>query len=188
MISPTKHPLPLYFTFFLGFIWVPVSNASEEFLNILITQTRYQIETAILIPKKPCVVFAAITDFDHLSEFYPELQVSRITKVDKGYITVEQVLGTKLLNIPVTQKVLLKVISDKKKLSLEQITGDFVLYKSIWHVKALKSKSLLYISTEFKLPFFKSLFVSHRVLRKKQLAFVKNLLTQVKERKYAKCE
>ena len=187
MTSPTKRPLSIYFTFFLSCIWTPVSNASEEFLNISITQTHYQIETAILIPKKPCVVFTAITDFNHLSEFYPELQVSRVTKVDTAYITVEQVLATKILNIPVTQKVLLKVVSDKKKLSLEQITGDFVSYTSVWKIEPFKNKSLLSISTEFRLPFFKSLFVSHRVLRKKQRAFVDHLLTQVKERKYAKC-
>ena len=188
MTSPTKHSLSIYFTFFFGCLWALVSNASEEFLNISITQTHYQIETAILIPKKPCVVFTAITDFDHLSEFYPELQVSRITKVDTAYITVQQVLTTKILNIPVTQKVLLKVVSDKKKLSLEQITGDFVSYTSVWKIEPFKNKSLLSISTEFRLPFFKSLFVSHRVLRKKQRAFVDHLLTQVKERKYAKCE
>ena len=188
MTPPTKHSLSIYFTFFFGCLWALVSNASEEFLNISITQTHYQIETAILIPKKPCVVFTAITDFDHLSEFYPDLQVSRITKVDRGYMTVEQVFATKILNIPLTQQALLKVVHDKKKLSLEQITGDFVTYTSLWKVEPSKSKTLLYISTEFKLPFFKSLFVSHRVLRKKQRVFVNNLLTQVKEHKYAKCK
>ena len=101
---------------------------------------------------------------------------------------MEQVFATKLLNIPVTQKVLLKVVSDKKKLSLEQITGDFVSYTSLWKIQPFKNKSLLSISTEFKLPFFKSFFVSQRVLRRKQRAFVDYLLTQVEERKYAKCE
>ena len=133
-------------------------------------------------------MFTAITDFNHLSEFYPELQVSRVKKVDTAYITVEQVFATKLLNIPVTQKVLLKVVSDQKKLSLEQITGDFVSYTSLWKIEPFKNKSLLSISTEFKLPFFKSFFVSHRFLQRKQKAFADHLLTQVKERKYAKCE
>ena len=55
-------------------------------------------------------------------------------------------------------------------------------------IPIFKNKSLLSISTEVKLPFFKSFFVSHRFLRRKQKAFADHLLTQVKERKYAKCE
>ena len=139
------------------------------------------------INKKPCSVFNALTDYDNLTEFYSNLEHSKILDKYQNSTIVEQYFVGKIMNIDIKQKVILKVKYAGYKIIMEQIEGDFVHYRSVWSIIPQKDNTSMTIDTEFKVSFLKNLFVSKASLERKHKTFLENMTQQMDSGLYDDC-
>ena len=100
---------------------------------------------------------------------------------------VEQQFVGKIMNIDFRQKVILKVKYTGYKIIMEQIEGDFVHYRSVWSLTPQKNDTNMTIDTEFKVSFFKNLFVSKASLERKYRIFLENMSQQINSGLYEHC-
>ena len=139
------------------------------------------------INKKPCSVFAALTDYDNLTKFYSNLEHSKILDKYQNSTIVEQHFVGEIMNIDIKQKVILKVKYAGYKIIMEQIEGDFVHYRSIWSIIPQKNYTNMTIDTEFKVSFLRNLFVSKASLGRKHKTFLENMTRQMGSGLYDDC-
>ena len=139
------------------------------------------------INKKSCSVFNALTDYDNLTKFYSNLEHSKILNNYQDSTIVEQHFVGKIMNINIKQKVILKVKYAGYKISMEQIDGDFVHYRSVWSITPQENNTNMTIDTEFKLSFLKNLFVSKTSLERKYRMFLENMSQQINSGLYEHC-
>ena len=139
----------------------------------------HKIALKTKINKKSCSVFNALTDYDNLTKFYSNLEHSKILNKYQNSTIVEQHFVGKIMNFDITQKVILKIEYTGYKIIMEQIEGDFVHYRSVWSITPQKNNTNMTIDTEFKVSFFKNLFVNKANLEKKHKTFLKNMTQQM---------
>ena len=146
---------------------------------------KIRIETEI--HKKPCSVFNAVTDYDNLSRFYSNLEYSKVLKKYHDFVVVEQLFVAKIIGINVKQRATFRIKHTENKITMEQIEGDFVHYRSIWLIRPHKNNTIMTIDTEFKVNFLKNLFIKEASLEKKYTAFIKDMNQQVNSGRYEDC-
>ncbi len=94
----------------------------------------------IHIEASPETVWETLTDYDNLSKTLPKVITSRSFGRNKNDITLEQTGRTGILFFEKTVNFLLNVHEEyPDRISFEQLSGDFHIYKGEWKLETKKS-------------------------------------------------
>ncbi|NTW83504.1 MAG: cyclase [Chlorobiaceae bacterium] len=111
----------------------------------------------IHINASPEKVWTAITDYDNLSSNLPKVISSRIISRDGNEIVLEQTGKTGILIFEKTVHFRLKAREEYlKKVSFEQLDGDFRIYRGEWNIETYPEiqGTVLFYKAEIKPVFF----------------------------------
>ena len=103
----------------------------------LAVQLRTPISTNIL--------WSVLTDYDHLSDFIPNLASSSLIERNGNRVKLNQVGSQKLVGLRFTAKVQLELIEDNSNghLKFHILKGDFRRFEGSWSMQSLKEGSCL---------------------------------------------
>jgi len=84
-------------------------------------------------------LWSVLTDYNRLSEFIPNLSVSRLVGRSGNRVKLEQVGCQKLIGVNFSAKVQLELVEDENEgsLSFSLIKGDFRRFEGAWRMKSL---------------------------------------------------
>jgi len=98
-------------------------------------------------PIKEAVLWDVLTDYDHLSEFIPNLASSTVVARKEGRVQLNQVGSQQLLGLRFSAQVQLELVENRAKgqLNFHMIKGDFRRFEGNWIMRDLeKGTSLFY--------------------------------------------
>lgn len=100
------------------------------------SKRRAHVTAEMVLPVAPEKVWSVLTDYEHLSEFIPLLNQSRITKRDGQELLLDQ---TGTIRFPFYKKDLQVVFRVNEEpmtaLRFKKISGSFVVYDGSWQLK-----------------------------------------------------
>ena len=91
------------------------------------------------------VLWSVLTDYDHLSDFIPNLASSSLIERNGNRVKLNQVGSQKLVGLRFTAKVQLELIEDNSNghLKFHILKGDFRRFEGSWSMQSLKEGSCL---------------------------------------------
>jgi ribosome-associated toxin RatA of RatAB toxin-antitoxin module len=98
-------------------------------------------------PIKEAVLWEVLTDYDHLSDFIPNLASSTVVARKEKRVQLNQVGSQQLLGLRFSAQVQLELVEDRAKgqLKFHMIKGDFRRFEGNWIMRDLdRGTSLLY--------------------------------------------
>ncbi len=98
-------------------------------------------------PIKEAVLWEVLTDYDHLSDFIPNLASSTVVARKEKRVQLNQVGSQQLLGLRFSAQVQLELVEDRAKgqLKFHMIKGDFSRFEGNWIMRDLdRGTSLLY--------------------------------------------
>ena len=98
-------------------------------------------------PIKEAVLWEVLTDYDHLSDFIPNLASSTVVARKEKRVQLNQVGSQQLLGLRFSAQVHLELVEDRAKgqLKFHMIKGDFRRFEGNWIMRDLdRGTSLLY--------------------------------------------
>ena len=98
-------------------------------------------------PIKTAVLWSVLTDYDHLSQFIPNLATSTLLGRAGNTVRLSQVGTQKLMGLRFTAQVQLELIEDpdQSMLRFHLLKGDFRRFEGSWKMQELpEGTSLLY--------------------------------------------
>ena len=98
-------------------------------------------------PIKEAVLWEVLTDYDHLSDFIPNLASSTVVARKEKRVQLNQVGSQQLLGLRFSAQVQLELVEDRAKgqLKFHMIKGDFRRFEGNWIMRDLeKGTSLFY--------------------------------------------
>ncbi|MBI3595298.1 MAG: SRPBCC family protein [Nitrospirae bacterium] len=135
------------------------ASASDESVDLEFTQTKWPmtLTAQILVPAPPEKVWNTLTNYDHLADFLPGMESSRIVRRTEDQIILEQISRNRFLFFRKKIKIILN-ISEKKdrEISFYKIGGDMELFSGKWILKQVEEGkgTLLIYMLKFKPAFY----------------------------------
>lgn len=97
---------------------------------------RRRIVASISVPCAVDQVWQVITDYDNLSQFIPNLTVSRRVPHDGEGIRLEQVGTQCFLNVKFCARVVLDMVERfPQEVAFSMVEGDFRLFEGVWRLQ-----------------------------------------------------
>ena len=170
--------------FFVVFI-IKTQLGLCDSLNIIFDKDDIKIDIKIVLNTSPCITWHAITDYNNLEKFHSTLKKSKIKESLGNKFIILQVFRSYILGFPLNLKTLLLVKEMPKSLILEinQTTGGFKKYNSIWRIEK-KIETVLKINTIISLSKIKKILLSKDMLTAQHKQFVNDLKNQLNHKKY----
>ena len=109
-----------------------------------ITPRRAHVLAYIMIPASPEEVWSVCTDYDHLSEFIPNLTLSKVIRREGHLVYLRQEGGIQFPFYRKTMKVTFRVKEiPGETVYFEAAEGDFVIYQGNWRLEAQQEGTLI---------------------------------------------
>lgn len=170
----TFYPSILLVSIFLLSDAIPLKAEDASFqldqqVHLIITQQNWPmaLTAQIGIPASREIVWKVLTDYDHLSDFLPQMESSHVIQRDETKILVEQVSRAHFLFLRKKIKVKLSILENKnEEISFGNIGGNMELFSGKWILKELgdgKSTHLTYL-LNFKPAFYAPKWLIRRTL------------------------
>ncbi len=117
----------------------PVTCDNPDFADQVVIETEMlqgrerRISATIQIPHSVQQVWAVLTNYEALSEFIPNLALSRRLNSPDGKILIEQIGNQKLLNINFSARVVLAMQEEfPTAVRFQMVEGDFKAFLGAW--------------------------------------------------------
>lgn len=121
-------------------------SAEEEIQEIRTADGREGVLAKIIIPSPLEVVWAVITDYDRLSDFIPDLKVSKVLEKKDSDIILHQQGESGFMMFNFNVDLILKVVEyHYQKIGFILITGDFDYFEGEWKTESLNEKETILI-------------------------------------------
>jgi ribosome-associated toxin RatA of RatAB toxin-antitoxin module len=119
---------------------LPVLNDDVDLTKHHAPNGEEGLSARIRVAVPPQVVWAVLTDYDHLSEFVPDLLVSRVIGETEGDRLLYQQGKVRLLFYIFRSAVTLRVHEEPpRKIAFAQATGDFDYFHGSWSLQSMES-------------------------------------------------
>lgn len=131
-----------------------------------ITPRRAHVLASITIPASKERVWSICTDYDHLSEFIPNVAFSRVIKREGHLIFLRQEGG---IQFPFYRRALTVTFRVKEipaqKVYFESTEGDFVIYQGHWRLEAHQGGTLIFYEATIEPNFWMPKWVMNELER-----------------------
>ncbi|MEO6222441.1 MAG: SRPBCC family protein [Vicinamibacterales bacterium] len=93
----------------------------------------YHVSATFDVPQSPAVVFAVLTDYEHVPKFMPDVRTSVVREREGGRVVIEQEATAKFMLFSKKVRLMLEVFEDPAIITFRDTSGaSFSLYEGRW--------------------------------------------------------
>jgi carbon monoxide dehydrogenase subunit G len=160
--------IAMFFLLGITFLNASASEANDP-VDLEFTQTEWPmtLTAQIRIPSPPEKVWNTLTRYDHLADFLPGMESSRIVRQSEDRIILEQISRNRFMMFRKRIRVVLNVSEIKNhEISFYKVGGDMALFSGKWILKDLEGgkETLLIYMLKFKPSFYVPKWVIRYIL------------------------
>jgi uncharacterized membrane protein len=115
----------------------PAAHASpnETSVRVIETDGVYYVSTTFVVPQRPSVVLAVLTDYERIPEFLTDVKVSRVLEHRGDRTLVEQEAVARLLFFSRRIHLALQIVETPGLIRFRDVSGkSFLRYEGAWRI------------------------------------------------------
>ena len=154
--------MKLLSTYFSMVIMQIITPANAEFITITKNNHKYDVSAQFETLADICSTWDQITDYEDLPSFLPNLVTSETLRKSGNKKVVRQVYLVKifLFLFKLENKFLITEHFSKKKINIQQISGDLMDYSATWKLFKKKEKTVINLSASITPTQFQMILLS----------------------------
>ena len=175
-----------YVASFCRLAWAQTtSEAQRAVLQIKKEKDALIVHGQIEIPVSREIVWAVLTDYDHLEKFVPQIEESRVLlHLKDGRVRVEQIAFQKFLFIKKRVRVVLDVVEEPPgRIAFSLVEGDFRFYDGAWEMDLQQIPLRLHFKLRVRPAFYVPDFLLRLVMRTSGRQSLEAVLAEVLRRR-----
>jgi ribosome-associated toxin RatA of RatAB toxin-antitoxin module len=122
----------------------PLAQAADVAVQVVRNGEAFDVEASAELEADPVQAWAALTDYDRLSEFIPGMNESRVVSRDGNNVIVDQSGEARLLFFTFPMRVRLAIVEQAfDRIDSRAIDGNFKELTGTYHIETLEARLLL---------------------------------------------
>jgi ribosome-associated toxin RatA of RatAB toxin-antitoxin module len=148
------------------------------------TAELYELEGSFAVDSSPEAAWAVLTDYEHIQEFVPSVQSSRVLSRYENGAFLEQCFAGSVLFFSHKVTLALQVREDPlKKIAFEDTAHrDFILYAGEWRISASPGGCVVQYSLKAEPSFSVPPFLARRAFKRNVLSLLQNIRREIMRR------